>query len=67
LPFAPSYVNKGSTIGEHIILVPVNNLDVVEKDGVKTEPLKKTMRQASTNELHDYAYKYMKRKYGDAA
>ena len=63
----PNYVNKGTTIGEYIILMPVEKLDFEEKYGVKAEPLKKTMKQASQNEMCGYAYQYMKQKYGAAA
>lgn len=63
----PNYVNKGTTIGEYIILMPVEKLDFEEKYGVKAEPLKKTMKQASQNEMYDYAYEYMKQKYGAVA
>lgn len=63
----PNYVDKGTTIGEYVILVPVKNLISVEKYGVKTEPLRETARQASQNEMYGYAYEYMKQKYGAAA
>lgn len=63
----PSYTNKGSTIGEYVILVPVNRLSFVEKDGVRTEPLRETAREASQNEMYGYAYEYIKKKYGAVA
>lgn len=60
----PNYVREGTTIGEYVILIPVKRLHFVEKDSVKTEPLREAMRQASRNEMHGYAYDYMKQKYG---
>lgn len=63
----PNYVAQGTTIGEYVILVPVTHLRFVEKGGIKTEPLQETERQASQNELYEYAYEYMRRKYGASA
>ncbi len=59
----PNYINKGSTIGEFIILEPVNKLSFVDKDELKVEPLKITMKSAQKNEMFAYPYKYMKKKY----
>lgn len=63
----PNYVNRGTTIGEYVILVPASHLEFVEKGGVKTEPLRETAREASQNELYGYAYDYMRQKYGATA
>lgn len=63
----PNYVREGTTIGEYAILIPAKRLNFAEKDGIKTESLKKTMRQALQNEMYGYAYEYMKQKYGAAA
>lgn len=62
----PNYVNRGTTIGEYVILMPVNDLKFVEKQGLKVEPLKEAARQASQNEMFGYAYDYIKQKYGAA-
>ncbi len=63
----PNYVDRGTTIGEYVILVPVKRLSFVEKDGVKTEQLRETAKQALQNEMYGYAYDYIKQKYGATA
>lgn len=62
----PSYINKGSTIGEYIILIPSEKIEAVEKDDLKVEKLKETMKIAEQNKLNLYAYNYIRRKYGFA-
>ncbi len=59
----PNYINKGSTIGEFIILIPVNKLSFVVKDELKIDSLKITMKSAQKNEMFRYPYEYMKNKY----
>ena len=59
----PNYVNEGTTIGEYIILIPVEKLSFVEKEGYKVEGLKETIRLAKLNEMYLYAYNYIKEKY----
>ncbi|MBW2984321.1 hypothetical protein KY361_04355 [Candidatus Woesearchaeota archaeon] len=63
----PNYVNEGSTIGEFVILMPVDKIVSVRKDGLNVEPLKKTLKIAKENEMYEYVYKYMRKKYGAAA
>ena len=63
----PNYVNEGSTIGEYIILMPVDKINGVEKEGLKVESLKKTLKTAKENEMFSYAYNYMRKKYGAAS
>jgi len=60
----PAYVEKGTTIGEFAILLPVAKMESVEKDGLSVEPLEDAMEEAKGNEMHHYAYEYMKKKYG---
>ncbi|HLD15276.1 MAG TPA: hypothetical protein VJB94_01725 [Candidatus Nanoarchaeia archaeon] len=60
----PNYVNAGSTIGEFIILEPVEKMDFTEKDGIKVETLKETERIAKANSFYAYPYNYIKEKYG---
>ena len=60
----PNYINSGGTIGEFIILIPVNSLSFEEKDGFKVDPLKKTIAYARSNDTYAYASRYMKDKYG---
>lgn len=60
----PYYVNKGTTIGEYVIIVPVKHVFFEEKDDVKVEPLHTTMKKAAQNNLYIYASTYMKNKYG---
>lgn len=63
----PNYVNEGSTIGEFVILIPVEKINFINKNDLKVEPLKKTMKTAKGNEMYYYAYTYMREKYGAAA
>ena len=63
----PNYLNEGSTIGEYVILITVNKIISVEKNGFKVEPLKKVMPTAKENEMYSYAYNYMRNKYGYAS
>jgi hypothetical protein len=60
----PNYVSRGSTIGEFMVLIPVDKITAVGKEEVQVEPLKTTMKQAKKNEMFAYAYNYMKKKYG---
>lgn len=60
----PVYVGKGTSIGEFAILQPAAKLESVEKDGLSVEPLQDAMAEARANEMHYYAYEYMKKKYG---
>ena len=60
----PNYVHKGSTIGEFVILIPVEKIKSEEKNGIKVEPLKETKKVAKENSMYAYAYKYMQEKYG---
>ncbi|MBW2994855.1 hypothetical protein KY312_00745 [Candidatus Woesearchaeota archaeon] len=63
----PNYVNEGSTIGEYIILIPVEKIDSTEKNNLKIEPLKETLKTAKENEMYRYVYNYMRKKYGPIA
>ena len=63
----PNYVNSGASIGEYIILFPVEKLSFVKKASYKVETLKETIKLAKLNEMYLYAYNYIKRKYQDAA
>lgn len=60
----PFYLGKGTSIGEFAILLPVGRLESAVKDGLSVEPLGTAMKEARQNEMHSYAYEYMKRKYG---
>lgn len=62
----PAYINDGGTIGEYVILKPVNSLRFVEKDGYKVIYLPETIKLASANEIYSYPNNYMRRKYGYA-
>ena len=42
----PNYVNEGSTIGEYVILIPVNRLDYENREGVNVEPLASSLKEA---------------------
>ena len=60
----PNYVNSGSTIGEFVILIPVEKLESVEKDEMRVETLQETEKIAKANSFYAYPYIYMKEKYG---
>ena len=60
----PNYVKTGGTIGEFVILEPVEELSFVEKNEVKVESLKETERIAKSNSFYGYPYNYIKEKYG---
>jgi len=60
----PNYINSGKSIGEFIILTPVEKLDFEEKDLLKVENLNTTMNMAKNNKIYLYPYNYMKEKYG---
>ena len=59
----PNYVNEGSTIGEYVILIPVNRLDYENREGVNVEPLASSLKEAKVNSMYEYAYNYMTKKY----
>jgi hypothetical protein len=59
----PNYIGKGSTIGEYVILIPVEKIKAVEKMGYKVESLKKALAMAKSNSMFAYAYNYMRKKY----
>lgn len=63
----PNYIRQGSTIGEFVILIPVNSLHSEKKGSLMVEPLSETIRTAKRNEMYSYAYNYMRNKYGPAA
>lgn len=60
----PHYINEGSTIGEYVILIPVNKIRFVNKDNFKVINLKETFKIAKKNKMYLYPYNYMRRKYG---
>lgn len=63
----PNYINKGSTIGEYVILLPVKFIKAVEKSRLKVETYNHTLNIAKKNEMYLYAYEYMRKKYGASA
>jgi len=62
----PNYIGEGSTIGEYVILIPVDRIRSVEKNGLRVEPLKQVLKIAKNNGLFSYAYNYMRKKYAAA-
>ena len=62
----PNYINNGTTIGEYVILIPVERISFVEKNRIKVESFERTAKMAKENEMYSYAYKYMREKYGYA-
>lgn len=63
----PNYVKSGATIGEYVILIPVQKLKASIKEQFKVDSLKETLKAAKKNEMFNYAYNYMRKKYGMAA
>ena len=63
----PHYISQGSTIGEYVILIPVNKIGSIKQKGIKVESLKETIKMAHAHEIYKYAYHYMRKKYGTAA
>ncbi|MBI2655847.1 hypothetical protein HYX06_05505 [Candidatus Woesearchaeota archaeon] len=63
----PNYIKEGSTIGEYVILIPVNEIKFDDNGGLKVEPLKDSLKTAKANEMYSYAYNYMRKKYGTAS
>lgn len=60
----PNYIKSGSTIGEFVILMPVDKFKSAEKDEIYVETLQETEKIAKTNSFYAYPYNYMKEKYG---
>lgn len=60
----PVYINSGKSIGEFIILKPVDKLSFEEKNELKVEKLKETIKIAKDNKVYLYPYNYIKEKYG---
>ncbi len=63
----PNYVKSGATIGEYVILIPVQKVKASTKEQFKVDSLKETLKEAKKNEMFNYAYDYMRKKYGIAA
>jgi hypothetical protein len=57
-----NYVETGATIGEYVILIPVDRLSFEEKNGFKADSFKETMRYAKSNDIYAYAVEYMENK-----
>lgn len=60
----PNYVGSGSTIGEFVILLPVQAIKSEKKDGLMVETLQETEMVAKANSFYAYPYNYIRRKYG---
>ena len=62
----PNYIDSGSTIGEYVILIPSARIASVNKGGYSVDPLKEALKFAKNNEMFEYAYNYMRKKYAAA-
>mgnify|MGYP001574045967 CR=1 FL=1 len=62
----PFYEKKGGTVGEFIILQPVEKIEFAEKNALRIERLKETVRQASKNYLYEQPLEYIRKKYARA-
>ena len=60
----PVYINKGTTIGEFVILIPTASLRSVKKHSFSVEPLQETLAFAKTKEIYRYAVEYIQRSLG---
>jgi hypothetical protein len=60
----PNYENEGTNIGEYVILIPADKFDCAEKDGFYVDDLEETLKAAKSNKIFEYAYNYMRSKYG---
>lgn len=60
----PNYIKSGSTIGEFVILIPVDKLKFAEKNEMYVETLQETEKIAKANSFYAYPYNYIKEKYG---
>ena len=63
----PYYIKEGSTIGEYVILIPVDKIKYTNKDDFKVIILEDALKIAKNNNMYLYAYNYIKRKYGKTA
>lgn len=61
----PFYLEEGTTIGEFIVLMPVEKLEYQEKDGLRLDSIKETIDFCKKNNLFSYPLKYMGEKYGN--
>ena len=61
----PNYVEKGQTIGEYVIMIPVNKIECERKNKLKVDTLKETIKYANSNDAYNYATQYIKNKYGE--
>lgn len=61
----PNYVTSGATIGEFVILIPVNTISFGEKDGFNVDYLKEALQYARSNDAYTYAVRYIEKKYGE--
>ena len=59
----PNYVEKGGTVGEFVVLIPVSRLSFVKRNGLKAERLWETVRQAEGNEAYQPLLNYIKKKH----
>ena len=60
----PNYIKAGSSIGEFVILIPVERLHSTKKDEMYVETLQETKKIAKANSFYSYPYNYIKEKYG---
>ena len=58
-----NYIGEGTTIGEYVVLIPVSKIKFFNKENLKVDSLKETIKQAKANSLYSYPYNYMVKKY----
>ena len=60
----PNFITSGATIGEFVILIPVEKLKSTVKSEMHVEPLQETEKIAKANSFYGYPLAYIKKKYG---
>lgn len=60
----PTYISKGSMVGEFVILMPVGRINAVRKWNLLVDPLKNVKKMARENKMFAYAYDYINKTYG---
>lgn len=56
----PHFVKEGTTVGEFVILVPVQKINSVQRHGFHVQPASDAVRENEDNPLHQYAIRWIK-------
>jgi len=58
-----NYINIGMSVGEFVIMIPLNKFSFVEKHSFKVDKLKETMKYAKSYDIYDRPLAYIVKKY----